>query len=859
MSFGSDPEAVGARGELDMRAIGRALWRRKWLIVIPTLVAALLATGVVNVLTPRYKSETRILYEGRENVFLRPEADRNNFDRSAADQETMTSQVQLVLSRDLATQVIAELDLAKLAEFDPLIAGLSLVKRVLVALGVSRDPYRMTQEERVLDAWYERLTAFAVDKSRVITVEFQSYDPALAARVANAIAQTYLKLQQGNKQEDMQAASRWLSGEIDRLRREVAEAEARVESFRTNSNLFVGTNNTTLSNQQLGEFNTQLGSARARKADLETRARLLRDMLRRGDAIEASEIVNSEFIRRLSEQRVALRAQLAEQYSTLLDNHPRIKELKAQISDYDRQIRSEAEKLVRSLENDAREAAERVTKLTSELDGLKRQAATSNEDDVRLRAFERDAKSKRDLLESYLGKYREASARESIGSAPADARVISKAIVSNTPFFPKKMPIVLVTTLATFFVAAGLVTAGELIRAASPAPAGLPRPEPASSTYREASHYREPSPYRDAAPVAPAAVVPPVATPRLEEPPRPGRRLFGRTLWAERAPPAIPSLPSEPPQPPPSDGTSAASETNDPAAAPGLEPPMFANATPHLDATPHVPDAPAAAPGGDVPRYGASEYPAADDAVRHAEQDRAAHDDIASGRAHAAPVFPGQGLAAPELAVQGDATRDATVTLSSVDELAGRLRDGAIGRQVAIFGTAPDGRTTQAAAAVARLLARDALVVLVRLGAEPAGSAAAAIGGDGPGVTDMIRGEATFGEIIARDKVSRAHIVPRGRGEADTAALLASLRFVTMIDALARTYDHVIIDAGAFDAVAADQMAELAPGGVLVVPDPTDPIAGVARVRLAEAGYGDSLIVLAGAPLLAPTPQPEAA
>ncbi|WP_170145990.1 GumC family protein, partial [Rhodoplanes elegans] len=467
MSFGSDPEAVGGRGELDMRAIGRALWRRKWLIVIPTLLAALVATAVVNVLTPRYKSETRILYEGRENVFLRPEADRNSFDRSAADQETMTSQVQLVLSRDLATQVIAELELAKRAEFDPLIGGLPLVKRVLVALGVSRDPYRMTPEERVLDAWYERITAYAVDKSRVITVEFQSYDPALAARVANAIAQTYLKLQQGNKQEDMQAASRWLSGEIDRLRREVAEAEARVESFRSTSNLFVGTNNTTLSNQQLGEFNTQLGAARARKADLETRARLLRDMLRRGDAIEASEIVNSEFIRRLSEQRVALRAQLAEQYSTLLDNHPRIKELKAQISDYDRQIRSEAEKLVRSLENDAREAAERVTKLTSELDALKRQAATSNEDDVRLRALERDAKSKRDLLESYLGKYREASARESIGSAPADARVISRAIVSNTPFFPKKMPIVLVATLATFFVAAGLVTAGELIRAAS--------------------------------------------------------------------------------------------------------------------------------------------------------------------------------------------------------------------------------------------------------------------------------------------------------------------------------------------------------------------------------------------------------
>jgi len=51
---------------------------------------------------------------------------------------------------------------------------------------------------------------------------------------------------------------------------------------------------------------------------------------------------NSELTRRLSEQRVTLRAQLAEQSSTLLDNHPRIKELKAQLADLDRQLREEA-------------------------------------------------------------------------------------------------------------------------------------------------------------------------------------------------------------------------------------------------------------------------------------------------------------------------------------------------------------------------------------------------------------------------------------------------------------------------------------------------------------------------------------
>ena len=109
--------------------------------------------------------------------------------------------------------------------------------------------------------------------------------------------------------------------------------------------------------------------------------------------------MNSELLRRLSEQQVTLRAQLAEQSSTLLDQHPRIKELRAQIADLERQMRAEAERLARAFENDAKGAADRLQSLSAMLDQLKKQAGSSNEQDVKLRALERDAKSQRDLLE----------------------------------------------------------------------------------------------------------------------------------------------------------------------------------------------------------------------------------------------------------------------------------------------------------------------------------------------------------------------------------------------------------------------------------------------------------------------------
>lgn len=462
------PQAPAGSGDIDLHALGGALARKRGWIIVPTVLALVASVAVVNSITPRYKSESRILIDGRENVFLRPSSDRSTEERQALDPEAVTSQVQLVLSRDLAREIIKKNKLAERPEFDPVLQGVSPLKSLAALVGIGRDPFSMTPEERVLDSYYDRLQAYAVDKSRVIVVEFQSADPELAVRIANSIADGYLVLQQNARQDQARNASQWLSGEIENLRKKVSDAEAKVEDFRSKSSLFVGTNNTTLSNQQMGEVNSQLNNARAMKADAESRARLIKEMLQSGKPIEASEVVNSELMRRLSEQRVTLRAQLAEQSSTLLGNHPRIKELKAQLGDLDGQIRDEAAKISRSLENDARIASGRVDGLTASLEQLKKQATSTNGQDVQLRALEREAKAQRDLLETYLGKYREASTRESIDAAPAEGRIISRAIVSNTPAYPKKLPIVLIATLATLLLSSGLVVTGELLRQTAP-------------------------------------------------------------------------------------------------------------------------------------------------------------------------------------------------------------------------------------------------------------------------------------------------------------------------------------------------------------------------------------------------------
>lgn len=671
-------QAQAESGDIDLHALGAVLARKRGWIIVPTVLALVASIAAVNLVTPRYKSESRILIDGRENVFLRPSSDRSTEERQSLDPEAVTSQVQLVLSRDLAREIIKKNKLAERPEFDPVLQGISPLKSLAAMIGIGRDPFSMTPEERVLDAYYERLQAYAVDKSRVIVVEFQSADPDLAARVANSIADGYLVLQQNARQDQARSASQWLSGEIENLRKKVSDAEAKVEDFRSKSSLFVGTNNTTLSNQQMGEVNTQLNNARSMRADAESRARLIKEMLQSGKPIEASEVVNSELMRRLSEQRVTLRAQLAEQSSTLLGNHPRIKELKAQLGDLDNQIRDEAAKISRSLESDARIAGGRVDGLTASLDQLKKQATSTNGQDVQLRALEREAKAQRDLLETYLGKYREASTRESIDTAPAEGRIISRAIVSNTPAYPKKLPIVLIATIATLLLSSGVVVTGELLRQTAPRAVAVFTPAQTQAPVRQ-----EPL-------VQP--VVQPVAEPMLD--------------------PVVEDL---------------------------------------------------------------------------------------------TPLQPGM-------------TADADVTeFAEIEHLADSLRAaGPAAKKVTVLGTAAGEAITLSTLTLARHLARDARVVVVDLAASSPTIAAVSVDASAPGLAELMQGEASFAQIITRDKLSRLHLVMAGRPGFDR-SLLQSPRVTLAIDALLRAYDHVLVDAGS----ASDLPAELltAHARAVVVPD----------------------------------------
>lgn len=427
--------------DIDIASLFVSLWRNKGRILAGSLIASGLAYAAAITVTPKYNAGTRIIIQTRESQFTRPQQDRAVSD-PILDREGVKSEVELVSATDVLRKVAKANKLEALPEFDPA-ERMSSLKRVLVLLGLVNDPNAMAEEERTLVTMRQKLKVYSVENSRVIVVEFSSENPELAAKIPNDIAAEYLAAQARAKSLSNSDATAWLEPEIETLRVKVKEAEGKVAAFRSQSDLLIGQNNSVLATQQLSELSTELSRVRANRANASAKAQSVRAALEGGASIDnLPDVVASNLIQRLRERQVQLKAEIADLSTTLLDGHPRIKALRSQQQNLQKQIAGEGRNILESLETETKTAALREKELIRDLNGLKAESSRAGDEEVELRELEREASSQRDLLESYLTRFREAKSREDRAYQPSDARVFSLAQVPGEPYFPKKIPIV---------------------------------------------------------------------------------------------------------------------------------------------------------------------------------------------------------------------------------------------------------------------------------------------------------------------------------------------------------------------------------------------------------------------------------
>lgn len=452
----------------------RAFRRRLPLFILIVLAVFSMVALFTFQATPVYSTSASVIIDARE---------KNVVDFGAVlsglppDSAMVDTEVQILRSRTLAQKIVEKLNLTESPEFNPFLQEPSSMDRAkasvksfiggLIGGGASNsetvettiDP--QTEMDITVSVLLAKTRASRMGATYGISISADSYDPILAAAIANGIADQYLVEQLDAKYEATRRANAWIEDRLADLREELNDAASLVEAYRSASGLFMA-GATTLNEQQMTDLNAQLIVQRADLAEREARLNTVRQAAATGNSAAASsEALQSPVIAALRRQQAEIDREKADLENRYLPNHPEIQRINQENANVNSQLQIEIRRIVSNLENEVTISRQRLNSLERNLSSMRATLSENNRASVRLRELERNAEAARTTYETYLERYKQIDDQE--GLAEADARILSGAMVPTGPSFPKTSLNLVIGLILGCFAGVGVVIVIETL------------------------------------------------------------------------------------------------------------------------------------------------------------------------------------------------------------------------------------------------------------------------------------------------------------------------------------------------------------------------------------------------------------
>lgn len=432
-------EAAASDGLLDLRSLWSTFSRRLSLLIVIVVVMLGAAMAITSAVAPIYSTTSTVLLDPRQQSAISLDA---AFVAPETSSAVVDTEVQVLQSRALAERVVRALDLTNDPDFNPalnadagggLLSGVKTWLKGLLSGGaddqdVAQDP--VTVAAGIL---MDMVNVTRRGVTYVLDITASSTRPETAMAIANAYADAYLVDQLEAKFEATERTNNWLAERLAVLREDVEAKERAVETFRASAGL-LNAEGRTLTEQQIAELNAQAVLRRTEYAAAQANLETVRRQMAAGNADEIAEVQGSEVIRQLRQQRADVTRQQADLLSRYGERHPDVITIQRQLADIDSSLELEANRIVASLESAVTIASQRVAAIESSVADLRGQLSSDNQSSVQLRQLEREAEASRALFESFLSRFEESTAEETLQEA--DARIISQAPLPLAPSFP---------------------------------------------------------------------------------------------------------------------------------------------------------------------------------------------------------------------------------------------------------------------------------------------------------------------------------------------------------------------------------------------------------------------------------------
>lgn len=406
-------------------------------LILRVTLAVVLAAIVIALLLPRqYTSSAVVMLDGRKN---------NITDLSAVlsqlptDPATLQNQIQIITSRDLASEVITKLQLAGDPEFNPAMVpqGPASMLHLSFWFGESGSDASLAHDQLVAN-FLKHISAEANGLSTAITIFATAKEPAKAQAIANAVAEAYVDDQVKIRTSANQGTSDWLDKRTNDLAQQLMMEQQAVQQYKAQHGLNDSAPGNSLVDQQMAAINAQIVQARSDLA--EKQAELDRVNATAQSGSDVAQVVSSPLIVQLRTQQADLVRQEADLSSRYGPLHPKLQAVQAQERDLAGKIAQETARIGSTLNNDMQTARAHLDSLEQSLSQVERQANGQNQARVELQALQSNADSTKTQYEAFVGRLRATEDQDAM--AAPESRIISSAALPLQASGPKRWLIV---------------------------------------------------------------------------------------------------------------------------------------------------------------------------------------------------------------------------------------------------------------------------------------------------------------------------------------------------------------------------------------------------------------------------------
>ncbi|GKQ53257.1 GumC family protein [Bradyrhizobium sp. Ce-3] len=409
-----------------MQVAGWLLQGWRWLLVA-ALAGAIAAVGATQLVTPRFTAITDLTISP-SNLLVTPNdlyAANVQSDSQILDVE---SKMRTITSGNVLHRVIDKLGLRNDPEFADRLRLLDL------SWLFDRRASDAAERNDLMVALAKRIKVTRQERSYVVTMSVWASEPAMSARLANSIAQTFREQVVRADAERAGRAAQGLTARLGELKAAAAEAEDRTEAFRRAHGLQQGPSGQPLSSEAMERMSGKLTDAKARLAEAEARY----NEVSRAVALYGVQAgaVQSQTLSGLLADEAALRRQIATLTQTLGPRHPAMLNAMAESEALTKAIKSETERLRSAARFEVDQAKVALDTLNEETRTLRGNVSVDDQAQVKLRELEREASAKTALYQTFLTRSGEAAERQQIDAT--DVRVISPAVAPFRPTWPPR-------------------------------------------------------------------------------------------------------------------------------------------------------------------------------------------------------------------------------------------------------------------------------------------------------------------------------------------------------------------------------------------------------------------------------------